>query len=83
MLPWCYRGIYFDIACFSPESESDSSAESEQENGEPVSSTFMDPGVEIPPEIDSSSAPKSWLFRRSRTPSPKVDNDKEKKKRKG
>ena len=67
---------------FSSESESDSSAESEQENGEPVSSTFVDPGVEVPPEIDSSSAPKSWLFRRSRTPSPKKEDGEEKKKRK-
>ena len=62
-------------------SESDSSAESERENGEPVSSTIVDPGVEIPPEIDSSTASRSWLYRRSQTPSPK-DSDKPKKQQK-
>ena len=65
---------------FSSESEeSDSSTESEEENAEPVSSTYVDPGVEVPPEIDSSS--RSWLYRRSRTPSPKEEDDKETKKK--
>lgn len=65
---------------FSPESEeSDSSVESEQENEEPVSSTIVDPGIELPPEIDTSSTTKSWLYRRSRTPSPKEGDDKTKK----
>ena len=62
---------------FSSESEeSDSNAESEQENEEPVSST-VDPGVELPSEIDTTS--KSWLYRRSRTPSPKKEDEEKKK----
>lgn len=67
---------------FSSESEeSDSTSESELENEERVSSTYIDPGVEVPAEIDSSS--RSWLYRRSRTPSPKEeDKSKEKGKKK-
>ena len=66
---------------FSSESEeSDSSSESEQENEERVSSTYVDPGVKVPAEIDSSS--RSWLYRRSRTPSPKEGDESKEKTRK-
>ena len=72
---FCYYCPYFS----SESEESDSSTESEQENEEPVSST-VDPGVEVPSEIDTTS--KSWLYRRSRTPSPKKEEQEEEKKKK-
>ena len=67
---------------FMPLFSSDSGSESNSDGTEDdhVTSTVADEGVPVPPEIETTAeTSKSWLYRKSRTPSPSEEDIKIKK----
>ena len=66
--------VYILYACSSESDESSNSSdeeEKEEEEEKAVTSTVKD---ELPPEITSTN--KSWLYRHSKSPSPKSEDKK-------